>query len=235
MIFGTTNTRQVRGGPSGRRGSAAGDVVAQFNTPSGSGSYTPTIPVDVCIAAWGGGGSGQQNVGSCPGGSGAAAGYKVLKMYPGQTLSWSVGAGGAASGGGNGLPGDDTTVTLPNGVVLTAKGGLGGAGASVSGGPATPGWDISRAGGAGGNNAGTNGAAATPGGGAGGVGSGTFGGGGGGAGFSDIKIGFNGGTGANGNSATPTGNGAGGCGCPISALTGGPGRVIVIATVSRDN
>lgn len=182
-----------------------------------------------CIAliwAWGGGASGFGNTGA-QGGGGAGGVFKFFRISKGQTISYTVGAGGA--GTTNHLAGNDggnSTVTLPNGLVLTAGGGKGnGTGGTASGG------DLNRPGGAGGLGAagatGANGALG------GAVDSGA-GGGGGAGGFTDRTVGMTGGAGSAGASGGPSAAGAvGGGGSGSSTISsgtsgaGGAGRVLI--------
>lgn len=137
-----------------------------------SGSITVPEACDALIYLWGGGGAGTP-AGS--GGAGAGALFKRVRLARGQTLAYSLGGVGLNSAGGSGIPGgdgQDSTVTLPSGVVLTAGGGGGNGG--------TPGLarggDVNRRGGYNGTIAEFGGA----------NGSGGSYGGGGAAGFSDL-------------------------------------------------
>lgn len=162
-----------------------------------------------------GAGGGPQGGNDASGGGGGAALFKKLRLNPGQSISWTVGAGGLGGTGiGNGFDGGDTVVTAQTLTPLVAGGGKrglhgvtpvsGGLGGIATGG------DINRSGGGGGAD-GSNGGAAT-GGGTGGVGATHEGGGGGAAGFSETGLLLKGGNGGDQNtigSASAPGGGSG--------------------------
>lgn len=104
---------------------------------SGSGSISPAFPGVALIFLWGGGGQGE--LGATSPGGGAAALYKRVRVAKGQTLAYSVGAGGTGGGGAGG----DTTLTLPTGEVLRARGGGAASGSPGAGGVASGG-DLNR-------------------------------------------------------------------------------------------
>lgn len=123
-----------------------------FSTP---GAWTFTIPAGVyavIVEAFGGGGGGSFGFAGTPsgggaGGSGGGRLKKILSVTPGDTISGTIGAGGAngTSGGSNGGAGGATTA-VHAGVTMTAAGGTGalGAGAgAVSGSVQTGGNTIS--------------------------------------------------------------------------------------------
>lgn len=77
----------------------------------------------------GGGGGGCSSVASAAaaaggGGSGGRS-EKIWAVTPGATINYTIGAGGIGNSGAAGSNGGDTTVTGPDAVVVTAKGGLG--------------------------------------------------------------------------------------------------------------
>jgi hypothetical protein len=209
------------------------NFVGMVDSLLGATSFTATVACYVFIFAHGGGGgggAGSAGVGS--GGNGADAGYKRFFLKPGQSISWTPGAAGATNASiGDGTPGGDTTVLLPNGVTLTAGGGKNGlqSGATpppnVSSGP----WDLLRSGGLGGA---TGASGASPaGGGVGGAPGGSSGGGGGGsAGFKDKFQGALAGNGGTGNLNVAAGSPGAGSGASTGATTSaGSGRVQVFA------
>jgi hypothetical protein len=190
-------------------------------TTATTGTYTPTCSCIALIYAWGAGGGGVAFAGGGGAGGGGSAGFRRVRVNAGDTLTWSVGAGGAV-----GVAGDDTTVTV-HGATLTAGGGfpgvttVGGAGGFCRG----P-WDTLRTGGAGGNDGATG---ETPvGGGTGAAGSGDGGGGGGSAGFSDQTPSLPKGDGGLVNSglagSAPGGGGGGGA---AAGGAGAVGRVLI--------
>lgn len=200
-------------------------------TTATSGSYTASVDCWVLLYAWGGGGSGAADTATAAGGGGAGAGYLRYRLGRGRTIAWSVGAGGAGvTGNVDGNDGATTTVTLPNGQVLTAGGGAKGLRLTGGSGGACVGpWTVSRSGGAGGASA----AGGSPtGGGTGGALSGSYGGGGGAAGFSDLNPGLPLGNGSAGNgggasvAGTSPGGGSGGCLNASTSGNGGTGRVL---------
>lgn len=209
------------------------EVLSVLDISSGTASVISDRSCWALIYLFGAGGSGSGgNQGG--GGGGGAALFKRVRLSPKQSLSPSVGAPGAAnSSGTGGLPGGDTTLTLPSGILLTAGGGKAGMGGTVPppapGGIATNG-DINRMGGAGGGNGG-NGSPAGLGGGAGGLGYSLAGsgGGGGGAGFSDVGPSLGGGNGSPGAVNLPGGNYGAGSGAWNSgtAGAGGIGRAVI--------
>ncbi|WP_452418380.1 glycine-rich domain-containing protein [Phenylobacterium soli] len=206
---------------SGHKPTAALELVGIADGQSGAGSIIAAKPCVAVIYAIGGGASGGSGSPREIGGGGGAALLKTVKMAKGQTISWAVGAGAAASGLATyGFDGGDTTVTLPNGFVLTAGGGKAGSAVSPTGnGGMARGGDVNRAGGAGG----ASGSAGTSGGLGGGSGGATNagGGGGGGAGFSDVSsIGLSL-AGGNGGAGQPVGGSDGGAGSTFGAGGGG--------------
>lgn len=236
--------RRVGAGLSARRPAVTGalDLLKLIDVSSGSGNFTASRTCVALIYAFGPGGSGASSFASgIGGGGGGAAAFKCLKLNPGQTLTYALGAPGGAvlPGSGDGKPGTATTVRFPSGTVMTASGGGGGTlGGGGTGGLAMGG-DLNRAGGAGGF-------PATPGGsgqmgGTGGVGGFAAGGGGGAAGFLDQPALFTGGAGSagksDGSAAAMGGFPGGGSGADSSgdggALAGGSGRVLILILRAR--
>lgn len=195
---------------------------------TGSGSISPAFPGVALIFLWGGGACGESGSGTGTGGGGGAALFKLARVSKGQSISYSVGAGAVA---GSNAVGGDTVVTLPTGIVLTARGGGVASAANAPGGVATGG-DLNRSGGVGAyygvsssGGTGVNGAA-------GGANSSSVGGGGGSGGFTDQPHALNGGVGSAANSSTNSATGGypgGGSGASINtAGAGGAGRVLII-------
>lgn len=121
-----------------------GNWIKLFPSPRGtelfgsSGSFTvPNSVFWIQIEGWAGAGGGGASGGAGAagaGGGGGSYGVTSLAVVPGQTISFTVGAGGTAgSGSGNGGAGGTTTV---GGMILA--GGTGGGG-SASGGSTSPG------------------------------------------------------------------------------------------------
>lgn len=200
---------------------------------SGADSFTADKRCIVLVYAWGGGGGGgghnSGNGGS--GGGGGAALFKAVPLSPGQTISYSVGLNGSGATT-TGTAGGDTTVTLPSGFELRARGGAPGVEGSATGGAGgrASGGETNRDGGAGGGRPTLPGFAGQDGG-AGGVPVSIEGGGGGGAGgFKSQSTGIKGGDGSSSAvvGATPGGGGSGGYSGSTSGQNGGTGRVILI-------
>lgn len=142
-------TGPAMGGPK-RQPGALVEVLSITDASTGSGSVTAQRRCVAMIYAWGAGGSGWAGGSSAgKGGSGAAL-YKRLRLNRGQSLSYSIGSGGAAvADDGNthpGNPGGPTTIMLPQGVQLVAGGGSGGAGGVAGAGGTATGGDVNRAG-----------------------------------------------------------------------------------------
>jgi hypothetical protein len=210
------------------------EVVGVVDASSGTGSITAAKTCTALIYLGGAGGSGADDTTNAAGGGGGAAVFKRMRLAKGQTLSYSVGAAGAAVNASSGHDGGDTTVTLPNGLTLTAGGGKAGPTGVVNGGAGgiATGGDINRNGGAGGSGSGGSGASGGIGGGAGGAGgSGSNrGGGGGGAGFSDVASFFNGAGGGQGGGGGGVGGGSyggGGGSINLTSGAGAAGRVVI--------
>lgn len=121
------------------------------NTP---GAWNFTIPAGVFSVrcrVWGagGGGGGVNGPGAGSGGGGGAYGEKTLRVTPGDTLSGTIGTGGAAgTSASDASPGTATTLVY-SATTYTAGGGAGGQSAasnaqnSVAGGTASGSWDFS--------------------------------------------------------------------------------------------
>lgn len=217
---------------------------------SGSGNYTvPTGATFILARLWGGGGSGQNNVGAINTKGGGGGGY-IERLYlasdlggAGASVAYSVGAGGvavAANTTAEGNPGGNSTFAS-GGNLITAYGGGGsgtmsgggqtGIGAYGAGVPGTIDATLPWGGGAG--TSATNAQAGLS----------TFGGGGGAGGASTTGTGTggtstNGGSGGNGGNnagvtaqsgTAPGGGGGGGRSTATPSGAGGAGRVQVIA------
>jgi hypothetical protein len=114
------------------------------NFPPGSYTFTAAKGGKYKFIAWGaGGGAGTAGAGTDTGGG--SGGYAEITMFlaTGQSVAVVVGVGGLFASGGN------TTLTFPNGKVVTCTGGA--AGAASSGGTAgtATGGDVNLAGSAG--------------------------------------------------------------------------------------
>ncbi|VXC40134.1 conserved exported hypothetical protein [Flavobacterium sp. 9AF] len=109
------------------------------NTPGTNSFVVPCDVTSVTIEAWGAGGAGGAADNNPNGGSGGGGGgysSRTFTVTPGQTITYSVGAGGIG-GNNNGGDGGDTTI-----LTLTANGGTGGGqnqGTPGTGGTATGG------------------------------------------------------------------------------------------------
>lgn len=181
-----------------------------WTTAGATGTYTATEDCYAFIFLNGGGGAG--GTGGTNGGGGGAAVYKKVRLTRGQQIAYVAGA--AVTAGAGFVSGSDSTATLPDGAVLTARGATSSDGGVGSGG------DLNRTGGAGGvgtaaGSAGTNGAAGASGGSA-------LGAGGGAAGFNDFFLLPLGAAGSGGSAAGYPGSGAGG-----DVTTSSAGRVVI--------
>lgn len=173
------------------------------------------------ILAWGAGGSGRP---SGAGGGGAGALMKIVRVAPGQRITWTIGLGEVGPNGQDGKAGGDTTVTLPSGFVLRATGGAGGTSTAGGAGGVGIGGDINRKGGDGGSSS-TQGAAGE----FGGAGQAATNGGGGAAGFSDFGGPFIGAPGFAGDASTlPQGPGGGTSGAGYNTSGGTNGQVAIV-------
>lgn len=212
-------------GMAARKAQPALEVIEVLEANSGTGTVTAPRTCVAMVYAWGGGAAGGGNGGN-DGGGGAAAGYIAVRLARGQSIAYSVGAGGAGPNA-LGVAGGDTTITLPDGRVCVAQGGqLAGVKALARG------FDLNRYGGGGGvapaGEAGQDGQF----GGLGGATAGDSGGGGGAGGFSDKDIGLVGGAGTIGEqSATPANAPGGGAGAynavGLYGANGAAGRVLI--------
>ena len=147
-------------------------VTAFSSTTLTTSSTSPwTIPpgvTSVTVQMWGGGGAGGAALGnSTPngGGGGGGGGYSTTTLTgltPGNTIAFSIGAGGAGAIGASGTAGGDTSftgVTTAGGggggvLATTSTAGTGGTGSAFNGGAGDIG--TSSGGGSGGSGAGTN-------------------------------------------------------------------------------
>jgi hypothetical protein len=202
-------------------------------TTVGSGSWTvPAGITTVTVYCWGGGGGGGGYYGGGGGGGGCA--IKALSVTPGNSVSYSVGAGGT-SGSGSGGAGGTTWFKANDSSGCAATGGGGGGGpAGGSGGSAGGGsgsyYDTMHMGGTGGSGV----VFSNPGGGGGGGGSDTAGGNGGrpsgGAGGTGTYPGGKGGSSANGwSGAVPGGGGSGKSGTG-NGNVGSSGKIVITYT-----
>lgn len=195
-----------------RHGSSVADMTngALISTTGAGSRKVPAGVTSIDIEIWGGGGSGGGSNGTNDSGGGGSGAYSKLdneSVTPGDTISYSIGAGGASVAGNTiGNNGGDTTCNA-----ATAGGGVGGAIITTGGaGGSASGGDINTSGNAGQNapdstHGGAGGSA--PNGGAGGTGAvnegavaqaGVAPGGGGGGGENDSAPNLLGAAGANG-------------------------------------
>lgn len=212
-------------GMNGRRRFVS-DLVGFVNADTGSGSITAPMECTALVYIWGGGGSGEASATGGGGGGGAAA-YKAVQLGAGDTITWSVGAGGVWSGTAFG---GSTTISFSRGLAPMTAGG-GGQGGNGLGGTASGG-DLNRRGGDGGaQGAGAAGSAGESGA-AGAAASGTLSGGGGAAGFSELL--FTSGAGSAGNTTTGGGTPGGGSGAHATTPgNGGNGRATILLVRTR--
>ena len=108
-------------------------TASQQTFTSGSGTFTvPDNVYSLGVVCVGGGGSGYSidnlGMGIGGGGGGGGLGWKMLSVFPGQRLLYSVGRGGGGTAQANiSFPGGDTTVTdLFRTVLVAGYGGQGG-------------------------------------------------------------------------------------------------------------
>lgn len=93
------------------------------NTPGTNSFVVPCDVTSITVEAWGAGGAGGAATANPRGGSGGGGGgysSRTFTVTPGQTITYTVGAGGIG-GNGNGQDGGDTSI-----LSLTANGGTGG-------------------------------------------------------------------------------------------------------------
>jgi hypothetical protein len=131
---------------------AAGVASITFNT-SGSGTWTvPAGVTSVTAKLWGaGGGSGGNGYAEGGGGGGGGAfASKVLTVTPGQSISYTVGVGGAAGGYSGPVPPFGQIVGTTGGATtfssVTAGGGLGGGDGGGGAGGTASGGDVNTSG-----------------------------------------------------------------------------------------
>jgi hypothetical protein len=193
-----------------RSGALLSMLGARKFTTAGAFSATATEDCIALIFAWGGGsGSTGESSGGAGDGTnayGSGALYRRIEIQKGQTISGVVGSGSNSVGYGNSpAPGGDTTVSIPTGEALVARGSTTGAPGTATGG------DINRRGGSPGQlGEGSTGATSS---------------GGGGAGFGDLGELLNGGRGGI--------FGSGGGGLDGGSSQGGNGQVIIFFVVAR--
>lgn len=122
---------------------AQSQMIAQYTATSGSATITATRNCWAFIILFGPGGSGSTGGGGSCGGAGGAALYRRVRLIAGQRLTYALGTPGAGVGSADtvGVTGTASTVTLPNGNVLSAGGGQGGpaSAGTAAGGTATGG------------------------------------------------------------------------------------------------
>jgi hypothetical protein len=236
--------RRISSGLSAKRPAANGalELLKLIDANNGSGNFTAVRSCVALIYAFGPGGSGAaiyaQGLG---GGGGGAAAFKCVKLSPGQSLGYSVGAPGAAvlPGTGDGKAATATIVRLPGGGTVTAGGGGGGTLTAGGAGGVATGGDLNRAGGSGGYPATAGGTGQM--GGTGGLATSSGSGGGGAAGFLDQPAMFTGGAGSagksDGNSVQSGGFPGGGSGAEstgeMGVAAGGGGRVLIFVLRAR--
>lgn len=103
-------------------------VSPQTFSVAGTGAFTvPCGITSLTVECWGGGGGGGCAAGNPSGGGGGGGGayaYRVLTVTPGQSISYTVGAGGAGAtvGTSNGVSGTASTFSTN----VSAAGGTGG-------------------------------------------------------------------------------------------------------------
>jgi hypothetical protein len=151
----------ISGTGNGGAGANGQIIISYYGTPpndklttAGNGNWTaPAGVTSIAVECWGGGGSGGSDTSSSSGGAGGGGGgaYAKLNSYgitPGNSYSYSVGAGGnAAAAGGSSFFVDVSTLQAVGGLAGTsADNGAGGAG-----GAAGPTGDVKFAGGNGAN------------------------------------------------------------------------------------
>lgn len=212
----------------GRKGNLPVSPVPQMlDTFAGSGVFISLYTGILSIYVFGSGGAGDGASGGGGAGGGGGAAFKRIRVTPGQMLPWSVGIG-AAGVSGAGSDGGPTTVTLPNGNILLATGGLGSSSRNGASGGVGSGGDASGTGGTGGN-ANSTGAAGSNGGDLGGIADSPTSGGGGCGGLASVTSGL--GFPAAPGLAVPTGRG--GFGNSIGGVggAGGNGRVLMLLQV----
>lgn len=216
----------------------AADAFYSIITQDLTGSTTVVVPsgitgITATLIGGGGGGAGGGASSGGSGGNGGAIVVAAVAVTPGETLTFTKGAGGAAGGGGaNGSSGSSSVLSGSFGSI-TAVGGVGGNAGSGSTGGAAPsalrGGFIMAPAGAGGGSAtpGIDGDASSRG--VGGTGGASNQGGGGGGG--GLSKGGNGGTGPGNAGSTATnaneGGGGGGGGAGAAGGAGRDGRCII--------
>ncbi|WP_428230933.1 T9SS sorting signal type C domain-containing protein [Flavobacterium sp.] len=103
-------------------------VLVDDSTPTTGKNYKVPAGINsVKIEVWGAGGGGGGSKNNGRGGSGGGGGgysTKIITVVPGQTITYTVGAGGAGGNTGNGTIGNNSTVThTPSALSLRANGG----------------------------------------------------------------------------------------------------------------
>jgi hypothetical protein len=204
-------------------GKTYGGTTQNIQKFTASGTFT--IPANITSVKFilvGGGGAGGGSTAANNGGGGGSGGYaeKYLSgLTPGNTITVTVGGGGAGVSGANGNAGTASSIASGTQTITTVTANGGGGGQTQSGNIATPGSGATVSTNGDVNGFGVNGffSASSQ---IGGAGASTFLGGGGSPGTNT----------AGGNASANTGSGGGGAGGPGSSFAGGNGASgIVIA------
>jgi hypothetical protein len=204
-----------------------------FTTTGANNFVVPANVYEIYAVIVGGGGGGAGSEGDRDegygGGGGGALAYGTIPTAPGETLTFTVGAGGTGGGQGNdGGAGGTTTIARSGTVLLQAGGGAGGQEQSTA---AAAGGVSSGTFRTGGGNGGAGGAATgnDTGGGGGGAG-GYSGNGGNGGGTGAGANGAGGGGGGGGATNSGQGYGGGGVGIPTAGTSGTGGALNAVGT-----
>jgi hypothetical protein len=89
---------QSLGGPKSHREAMPWAAKLPIVATAGASSITASRSCTAIIFAWGGGGGGAAQATNSGAGGGAGAVFHRLRIARGQSISWSVGAGGLGSG-----------------------------------------------------------------------------------------------------------------------------------------
>jgi hypothetical protein len=208
----------------------------QTQTFTTTGAQSFVVPANVysiyalLVGAGGGGAGGDSAGGGSTGGGGGALAYGTIPVAPGETLTFTVGAGGTAGTSGNdGGNGGFSRIARGATTLINAGGGEGGANddtGTVAGGTRTYGATVTNTGG---GNGGTSGATTDTGGGGGGAGGYTGNGGNGGTSGAGTN-GAGGGGGGGGATNSGQGYGGGGVGIPTAGTSGTGGALNAVGT-----
>jgi len=104
--------------------SAKSQTTETFNSPGDSTFTVPAGVTSIVVECWGGGGAGGGSTSNMKGGSGGGGGgytTAILKVTPGQSIPYTIGAGGIGINGKNGTSGSNSSFSG-----LIANGGVGG-------------------------------------------------------------------------------------------------------------